>query len=158
MRAGRPGGAGTFPTGLTLGDGGIASARPRRGVRGPERLPGRAGRRSGTGADILGTDDPCDGNSRVGCCGCMVERNRKRLAKDDALSHSKYVVQGGSFGPLEQAPWKECFFFLLLNGSTDSPDMRHGRTSGAKSATGIGDKSKRNGNHSGVRRSKGGKK
>ena len=81
VRAGRPGGAGAFPTGLTLGDGGMASARPRRGVRGPERLPGIAGRRRGTGADILGTDDPCDGNSRVGGCGCIVEHNRKRSAK-----------------------------------------------------------------------------
>lgn len=42
------------PTGLTFGEGGIAS--PRRGVRAPPPLaPGMAGRRRGAGAFIMGT-------------------------------------------------------------------------------------------------------
>lgn len=45
------------PTGLTLGDGGIA--RPSRGVRVPllERAPGMAGRRRGAGDDMMGMED-----------------------------------------------------------------------------------------------------
>jgi hypothetical protein len=52
-RAGRDDTAAELPSGLTLGEGGIA--RPRRG--GPRcRWPGRAGRRRGAGEDIVGTE------------------------------------------------------------------------------------------------------
>ena len=49
------------PTGFTLGEGGMA--RPSRGVRAPlDRVPGMAGRRSGTGLAMTGMglgDVPC---------------------------------------------------------------------------------------------------
>lgn len=45
-------GTAELPRGLALGDGGIAS--PRRGARPPGLEPGMAGRRRGTGDDIVG--------------------------------------------------------------------------------------------------------
>lgn len=58
---GRAGAAGLL-TGLVLGEGGIARARPSLGRPPPPgRPPPRAGRSNGAGEDIMGTDGAGDG-------------------------------------------------------------------------------------------------